>query len=61
MTSTTAKTATRKAINQAREGRARKRKLRIEGSTKPNLPLDKPNANELAQKKAALAAKKAKA
>lgn len=30
-------------------GRARKNKLRLYGTTKPSLALDKPNANERAQ------------
>jgi hypothetical protein len=36
----------------AKFGAARKNKLRLVGTTAPNLPLNKPNANEKAQAKA---------
>lgn len=36
----------------AKFGADRKNKLRAHGSTAPNLPLNKPNANEQAQAKA---------
>lgn len=50
MASTTKKLKVRRAINKARAGKARKNADRRHGSTAPSLPLNKPNANELAQK-----------
>lgn len=50
MTSPTAKHNTRKVAKLAKMGKARKNKVAREGSTAPNLPLDRPNANEKAQK-----------
>jgi hypothetical protein len=52
MASPTKKLKVRRAINKARAGKKRKNELRRNGSTKPTLSLDKPNANELAQKQA---------
>ena len=49
MASPTKKSKVRRAINKARAGKKRKNKLRITGSTAPNLPLNAPNANEKAQ------------
>lgn len=50
----------RKVLKSIARGRKRKNHDRNHGTTAPNLPLDKPNANELKQK-AAHAAKKASA
>ena len=49
MASPTKKSKVRRAINKARAGKKRKNKLRILGSTAASLPLNKPNAHELAQ------------
>lgn len=49
MTSPTAKHKTRRVAKLVRMGKSRKNKLSREGSTAPNLSLDKPNANELKQ------------
>lgn len=56
MASPTKKHKTRRTAKLIKAGTWRKNKLRREGSTSANLPLTKPNANELAQ-----AAAKAKA
>lgn len=50
MASPTKKVTIVRARKVAKQGAARKNKIRIHGTTAPNLPLDKPNANELAQK-----------
>lgn len=50
MTSPTAKHKTRRVAKLARMGKGRKNQLEREGSTAPNLKLDRPNANEVAQK-----------
>ena len=52
MASTTKKLKVRRALNKARAGKKRKNALRRNGSTGISLPLDKPNANEVAQKAA---------
>lgn len=49
MTSPTAKHKTRKRLKAAALGKYRKSTVRNYGTTAPNLPLDKPNANELKQ------------
>lgn len=49
MTSPTAKHKTRKRLKAAALGKYRKSVVRNHGTTAPNLPLDKPNANELKQ------------
>jgi hypothetical protein len=49
MASPTKKHKTRRTAKLLNQGQWRKNKLRREGSTAPNLPLTKPNANELAQ------------
>jgi hypothetical protein len=51
MASSTKKLKVRKRLKKASQGKARKNLLRKNGSTAPSLPLDKPNANELAQAK----------
>jgi len=51
MASATRKLKIRRAINKARAGKTRKNALKLHGSTKPRLALDKPNANEKAQAK----------
>lgn len=50
MASPTKKLKVRRAMNKARAGKKRKNALSRHGSTAASLPLDKPNANELAQK-----------
>lgn len=50
MASVTKKLKVRRAIKKAKAGRKRKNQLSLHGSTAKRLPLDKPNANELAQK-----------
>jgi hypothetical protein len=50
MASVTKKLKCRRAIKKAKAGRRRKNQIAIHGSTAKNLPLDKPNANEAAQK-----------
>ncbi|MFW7379373.1 MAG: hypothetical protein ACOH5I_11235 [Oligoflexus sp.] len=50
MASPTKKLKVRRAINKAKAGKNRKNAERRNGSTAPSLPLNKPNANELAQK-----------
>ena len=52
MASVTKKLKVRRAINKARAGKKRKNQLANHGSTAKSLPLDKPNANEKAQKSA---------
>jgi hypothetical protein len=52
MASTTKKVKVRRAIAIARQGRKRKNHDRNHGSTACNLPLNMPNANEKAMKKA---------
>lgn len=42
----------RKRIKKAAAGRSRKNHLANHGTTAPNLPFDKPNANELKQAQA---------
>ena len=49
MASPTKKHKTRRTSKLVKQGQWRKNKLRREGSSAPNLPLTKPNANELAQ------------
>ena len=67
MASPTKKVTIVRARKKATQGAARKNKLRILGTTAPNLPLNKPNANEIALKakstksKAAVAAAAPKA
>lgn len=51
MASTTKKLKVRRKLNKANAGKKRKNRLANHGSTLKNLPLDKPNANEIAQKK----------
>ena len=53
MASPTKKLKVRRLLKKASKGKVRKRLDRNLGSTKVRLPLDQPNANELAQKKAA--------
>jgi len=55
MASPTKKLKVRRLLKKASKGKIRKRLDRNSGSTKKRLPLDQPNANELAQKKAILA------
>lgn len=43
----------RKRLKKYAKGKARKNLARREGTTAPNLPLNKPNANELKQAKSA--------
>jgi hypothetical protein len=50
MASSTKKTKVRRRIKIAGKGTLRKNHDRKYGSTLPNLPLTKPNANEQAQK-----------
>lgn len=50
MASPTKKVKKRRALRRANAGKERKRHDRNKGSTPKSLPLDKPNANELAQK-----------
>jgi hypothetical protein len=52
MASTTKKVKVRRAIAIARRGRKRKNHDRNYGSTAADLPLNMPNANEKAMKKA---------
>lgn len=52
MASPTKRHKVRKALTKARAGKKRKSHERNHGSTAPNLALDKPNENELAQAKA---------
>jgi hypothetical protein len=47
MASPTKKLKIRKAIKVAQRAKKRKNRIRREGSTAPNLPLNKPNANEI--------------
>ena len=49
MASCTKKLKARRKINAAKAGKKRKNQLANHGSTKPNLPLNAPNANERAQ------------
>ncbi len=49
MASRTGQTETRRLINKARLGKKGKNHVRKYGTTKPGLPLNKPNANERAQ------------
>lgn len=51
MASPTKKSKVRRAMKKASAGTWRKNKERREGSTIASLPLNKPNANEVAQKK----------
>ena len=51
MASATKKLKVRKKLKKAAAGKARKNKANREGITKPFLKLDKPTANEIAQKK----------
>ena len=53
MASNTRRLKIRRAQRVANAGKARKNYLNKHGTTEKNLPLDKPTANELAQKKAA--------
>jgi len=41
----------RKILRKVAQGKARKNEVRRIGTTAPNLPLNKPNANELKQAK----------
>lgn len=50
MASPTKKVTIVRARKVATQGAARKNKLRRDGTTAPNLPLNKPNANEIALK-----------
>lgn len=50
MGSPTKKHWTRRIAKVAKSGAFRKNKMQREGTTAPDLALDKPNANELAQK-----------
>ena len=52
MASPTKKLKVRRAMAVANAGKKRKNAIRRNGTTAPNLKLDKPNANELAQKAA---------
>ena len=52
MASVTKKLKVRRALRVAGAGKSRKNRVRREGSTPVCLPLNKPNENELAQKKA---------
>lgn len=51
MASNTKKLKVRRAINKASAGKKRKNRLALHGSTAPNLPLDRPNAQEKSVKK----------
>jgi hypothetical protein len=53
MASTTKQLKVRRTLNKARAGKVRKNELARNGSTKPSLPLNMPNANERAQQKKA--------
>ncbi|MBF0440732.1 MAG: hypothetical protein HQK54_02395 [Oligoflexales bacterium] len=53
MTSNKGHLKVRKTLKKVASGKSRKNYLRLHGSTQPNLPLDKPNANELAMKQRA--------
>lgn len=61
MASPTKRTKVRKALTKAKQGKARKNKVAILGSTAKDLPLTAPNANEQKQAKTKAAAKKTKA
>ena len=50
MASSTKKLKVRRALALAGAGKARKNRIRRQGSTAPQLPLNKPNANEKAMK-----------
>ncbi len=52
MGSPTKKHKTRRVAKLAKQGNKRKNLVRLHGTTAPNLPLDKPNANELKQRAA---------
>jgi hypothetical protein len=52
MASNTRKVTNIRERKAAKSGAAQKNKVRAHGTTAPNLPLDKPNANEKAQAKA---------
>ena len=52
MASPTKKLKVRRAMAIANAGKKRKNAIRRNGTTAPSLKLDKPNANELAQKAA---------
>lgn len=41
----------RRKLRNAKKGLKRKNRVRRLGTTAPNLPLDKPNAHEIAQQK----------
>lgn len=51
MASTTKKLKIRRLLKKAAQGKKRKNAARQHGTTACSLPLDKPNANELAQSK----------
>ncbi len=51
MASNTQVVETRRLLKKVAQGRRRKNHAKKFGSTAPNLPLNKPNKNELAQKK----------
>lgn len=53
MASPTKKLKIRRALSKAGAAKRRKNLERKYGTTAPNLPLDKPNANEMAVMKAA--------
>ena len=57
MGSPTKKHKTRRISKLAKMGKARKNKANADGTTAPNLALNKPNANETAQAKARAALK----
>ncbi len=50
MASPTKKHKTRRVAKIVKSGQARKNQVRLHGTTPASLPLNKPNANELAQK-----------
>lgn len=50
MASSTKKLKVRRKLRKMTAGKKRKNMEARKGSTAPNLPLNKPNANELAQK-----------
>ena len=60
MASPTRKVTIVRARKVAKQGAKAKNKIRIHGTTAPNLPLNKPNANEVAQIAKRAAAKSAK-
>jgi hypothetical protein len=57
MASNTKALKVRRKMKRASNGAKRKRVIRMEGTTAPLLPLNKPNANETQQKQKRAAAK----